>query len=131
MGELELISKVSAFTLWANLSSHPARCKLCGPKQQSHVAANCVLDGPMRTNCPNITVHQMGPCEGMHMRASRPLWANVSLSTRSVHSHCGQTLAATLLATNYAGPHDSLVQQPIVCLMGQCELIAYILWGMK
>src|SRR6266581_4477843 len=45
MGELELIGKVSAFTSWANLGSHPARCKLCGPKQQSRAAANCVLEG--------------------------------------------------------------------------------------
>src|SRR6266581_3013348 len=73
----------------------------------------------MRTNCPNITVHQMGPCEGMHTRASRPLWANVSSSTRSVHSHRGPTSAATPLAANYAGPRDCLVRQPIVTFWGQ------------
>ena len=31
--------------------------------------------------------------------------------------------AAILLTENYAGPHDSLVSQPTVFLMGQCELI--------
>src|SRR5260221_15290 len=33
-------------------------------------------------------------------------------------------LAATMLT---AGPHDSLVRQPVLCLMGQCELIVQIL----
>ena len=172
VGQCELIDKVSAFTQWANLGSHPASCKLCGPTRQSRVAANCVLygpmrakcpnitvhemgpcggmrrrppglcgqtrahrqcthGGPMRANCPNIMVHEMGPCEGMRTRASRPLWANPSSSARPVHSHRGPTSAAILLAVNYAGPHDCLVRQPIVCLMGQCELIAQILWCMK
>ena len=84
VGQRELIDKVSAFTSWANLGSHPASCKLCGPTRQSRAAANCVLDGPMRANCLNITGHEIGPCEGMHTRASRPPWANASSSTRSV-----------------------------------------------
>src|SRR5260221_1751717 len=33
-------------------------------------------------------------------------------------------LAATMLT---AGPHDSLVRQPVLCLMGQCKLIVQIL----
>src|SRR6267378_1302392 len=34
--------------------------------------------------------------------------------------------AAILLTVNYAGPRDSLVRQPTVCLMGQCEPIISI-----
>src|SRR6266581_4463898 len=131
MGQRELIDKVSAFTSWANLGSHPASCKLCGPTRQSRAAANCVLDGPMRANCLNITGHEIGPCEGMRTSASRPPWANPSSSTRSVHSHSGPTSAAIPLAANYVGPRDSLVWQPIVCFMGQCELNAQILRCMK
>src|SRR5712691_1897420 len=144
VGQLELISKVSAFASWANLGSHSASCKLCGPTRQSraaascvlygpmrakcpniivHPAAHCVLDGPMRADCPNITVHETGPRKGLGMRASRPLWANPSSSARTVHPHHGPTSAASLLAANYVGPRDSLVQQPVVCLMGQCENI--------
>src|SRR5258707_6833630 len=99
VGQLELISKISGFASQANLSSNPASCKLCGPMQQSRMAACCVLDGPMRANCPNIMVHEMGPCKGLGTRASRPLWANSSSSARSVHSHHGPTSAAILLAT--------------------------------
>src|SRR6266581_1342008 len=97
MGELELIGKVSAFTSRANLGGHPARCKLCGPKQQSRAAANCVLEGQ---------------CELI----AQILWANSSSSVRSVHSHRGPTSAAIPLGANYAGPSNSLVRQPIVCL---------------
>src|SRR5712691_5168038 len=93
------------------------------PTRQSRAAVRCVLDGPMRASCPNITVHEMGPCKGLGTRASRPLWANSSSSARSVHSLHGPTSAASLLAANYVGPRDSLVQQPVVCLMGQCENI--------
>jgi len=64
VGQRELIDKVSAFTSWANLGSHPTSCKLCGPTRQSRAAANCVLDGPMRANCLNITMHEMGACAG-------------------------------------------------------------------
>jgi len=78
----------------------------------------------MRDNCLNITVHEMGPCEGMHARDAWPLWANASSSTRSVHSHCGPTSAAILLAASYVGPRDSLVRQPVVCMMGQCDYFA-------
>src|SRR5260221_3837354 len=120
--QLELIGKDSASARWANLCSHPASCKLCGPTRQSCAAVGCVLDGPMRASCPNITVHEMGPCKGLGTRASRPLWANSSSSARSVHSLHGPTSAAILLAANYVGPCDSLVQQPVVCIMGQCEL---------
>src|SRR6267378_2414546 len=148
VGQLQLISKVSAFTSWANLGSQSSSCKLCGPMRQSraaascvldgpmrakcpniivHPAAHCVLDGPMRANCPNITVHETGPCKGLGTRASRPLWANLSSSARSVHSLHGPTSAAILLAANYVGPCDSLVQQPVVCFMGQCKLNVRIL----
>src|SRR6266704_2369663 len=116
MGELELIGKVSAFTSRANLGGHPARCKLCGPKQQSRAAANCVLEGQ---------------CELIDKILQCIKWANMSSSTRSVHSHRGPTSAATPLAANYVGPRDSLVWQPIVCFMGQCELNAQILRCMK
>src|SRR5260221_7944012 len=94
VGQLELISKVSAFTSWANLSSQSSSCKLCGPTRQSRAAASCVLDGPMRAkcpniivppaahcvldgpmraDCPNIKVHETGPRQGLGTRASRPL----------------------------------------------------------
>ena len=99
VGQLELISKVSAFASWANLGSHSASCKLCGPTRQSraaascvldgpmrakcpniivHVATHCVLDGPMRANCPNITVHETGPCECLRAIAFTLRWANPS-----------------------------------------------------
>src|SRR5260221_239994 len=124
VGQPQLISKDSASAPWANLCSHPASCKLCGPTRQSRAAVRCVLDGPMRASCPNIMVHEMGPYKGLGTRASRPLWANSSSSARSVHSLHGPTSAASLLAANYVGPHDSLVQQPVVCIMGQCDHFA-------
>jgi len=108
----ECIGKVSAFALWANVSiwlgSHHANCKFCRPTRRFRVAAHCVLDGPMRVNCPNITLHEMG--KGLHTRASRPLWANSSSSARSVHSYREPTSAAILLAVNYVGPRGSLVR---------------------
>src|SRR5260221_14186567 len=92
VGQLELISKVSAFASWANLGSQSSSCKLCGPTRQSCAAASCVLYGPMRAKCffkivraapdflpypplrasgPNITVHETGPRKGLGTRASR------------------------------------------------------------
>src|SRR5260221_9391648 len=99
VGQPQLISKDSASAPWANLCSHPASCKLCGPTRQSraavrcvldgpmrakcpniivHVATHCVLDGPMRANCPNITVHETGPCECLRAIAFTLRWANPS-----------------------------------------------------
>src|SRR5260221_50259 len=118
------MGKDSASARWATLGSHHASCKLYGSTDESCAAVRCVLDGPMRASCPNITVHEMGPYKGLGTRASRPLWANSSSSARSVHSLHGPTSAAILLAANYMGPHDSLVQQPVVCIMGQCDHFA-------
>src|SRR6266581_3422993 len=78
MGELELISKVSAFTSWANLGSHPARCKLCGPKQQSRAAANCVLEGQ---------------CELIAQILQCIKWAHARACTRGPPGLCGPTRA--------------------------------------
>src|SRR5260221_584724 len=104
----------------------------CSPAREPRAAARFVLDGPMRANCPNIEVHEMGPCEMLPKRAFRPLCANPNQSARSVHLHCGPMRAFGLAAiTLTAGPHDSLVREPFLCLMGQCELIAQILWYMK
>src|SRR6266581_4654684 len=122
VGQCGLIAQILPCMKWA----HAGACTggppgLCG---QTRAHRQCALDGLMRANCPNITVHEMGPCEGMRTRASRPLWANPSSSAIPVHSHRGPTLAAIPLAVNYAGPHDCLVRQPVVCMMGQCDYFA-------
>jgi len=89
VGQPEPIGKVSAFALWANasiwLGSHHTTWR---PTGQSRVVARFVLDGPMRPNCPNITVHDMGPCESLCERSFRTLWANANALARSVHLHC-------------------------------------------
>jgi len=88
VGQLELICKDSVFTSWANASispsRHPAHWKVCGPRRQSHTAAHCVPDGPMRAFI----------------------------------------LVVIPLIGKYVGTHDSLMQQPTVCPMGQCEHLA-------
>src|SRR5712691_10699608 len=115
VGQPEPIGKVSAFALWANasiwLGSHHATWRPIG---QSRAGSRFVLDGPMRVSCPNITVHEMGPCEILHKRAFRLLWANPNPSARSVHLHCGPMRAFGLAAiTLLGGPQDSLVRQPV------------------
>jgi hypothetical protein len=54
----------------------------------------------------------------------RLLWANSGSSARAVRSHHGPMRAfrsaVILLTETYVGPHDSLMQQPTVCPMGQC-----------
>jgi hypothetical protein len=101
-----------------------ASCKLHSPTRQARAAAQCGLDRPMRDNRPNIKAHTMGPCKGLHVVACKPGRAH---QQGVVNSQCGPTKelvwAAILLTKNYTGPHSSLVQQPIVCLMGQYELI--------
>ncbi len=104
VGQPQLIGKDSASAPWANLSSRPASCKLCGPTRQSRAAVRCVLEGPMRASCPNITVHEMGPCKGLGTRASRPLWANSSSSARSVHSASWANLGSHSASCKLCGP---------------------------
>ena len=83
--------------------------------------------GPVRANCLNTTVHEIGPCELFHVIAFRLLQANSSSSAMAVRSYHGPMRAffpaAIPLTENYASPHDSLVSQPTVFPMGQCELI--------
>jgi len=33
--------------------------------QESHMAASCMLDGPMQGNCPDTMVQEVGPCKDL------------------------------------------------------------------
>ena len=99
-----------------------------GPMRQSRAAAHCVLDGPMRANCPNIMMiwaHATVSC-------GSPLcawWANESQLPKYYDACNGPMRTNCPNATMHAtGPCNSLARQPNVYLMGQCELIAQILW---
>ncbi len=83
--------------------------------------------GPMRANCLSTAVHEIGPCEWLHVIVFRLLQANSSSSAMAVRWYHGPMRAflpaAIPLTENYASPRDSLVSQPAVFPMGQCELI--------
>ena len=80
VGQLELISNVSALVSWANarlsLGSPPANKILCGPTRQSCGAACFLFYGPMRGNGQGVVFYEMGPCGGLGAIAFRRLWAN-------------------------------------------------------
>jgi len=136
--------------------SYPTNWKQQRPTWQSCVASYCVLDGPIRATClntmvyerahvrafmellsgcfgptqansPNITVHEMGPFEGLRMRAFSLIWANLTSPAQPRYSHHGPMQvplpAAIPPIGNNEGPRGSLAQQPIVCLMGRSELL--------
>jgi len=160
VGQLDLIGMAKVFSPWANAStppsSYPANWKQRRPTRQSHAAAYCVLDGPIRATClsimvyerahasacmellsgcfgptransPNITVHEMGPFEGLRTRAFSLIWANSTSPAWPRYSHHGPMrvplLAAIPPTGNNKGPCSSLMQHPIVCLMGQSKLL--------
>jgi hypothetical protein len=124
-----------------------AHCMFDGPMR-----ANC----PNTTAIP-LAANYAGPCDSLMQQPFVCLmgqydlidqilwcmkWAHARTCTRGAQglcgptqAHqqglCGPTSAAIPLAANYVGPCDSLVRQPFVCLMGQYNLIAQILWHMK
>src|SRR5260221_9481232 len=135
LGQLDFIGKSNAFPWWANarisLDSPPDVPKLCGPTQQSHMLARCVLDGPRRAY---IKVGEMGPCKWLGSIAFSMFWANSNSSARATHSHGGpmQELCLTALpiSPNYIGPHNSLACWPAVYLMGQDEhILKWVKWA--
>jgi len=75
------------------------------------------------------------PCKGLRTRSFRLLWANLSSLARSVHLYCGpmqaSCLAAICLTEISPSPCDILVQQPKLCLIGQCILIGKNIWCMN
>jgi len=128
-------------------SSYPANWKQRRPTWQSRTAAYCMPDGPIRATClntmvykrahasacmqlllgcfgptqansPNITMHEMGPFEGLSARVFRLFWANLILSAWPRYSHHGPMhvplLAAIPPTGNNEGPCGSLTWQPIV-----------------
>ena len=115
----------------------PARCVLDRPIQatcpnsmvhkRAMQASGCMqllsgCFGPTQANSPNITVHEMGPFEGLRTRVFSLIWANSTSPARPRYSHHGPMqvpLPAAIPPTgNNKGPHSSLVWHPIVCLMG-------------
>ena len=73
----------------------------------------------------------------LSMRAFRLLWASSVSSARPCHGICiaGQCghigLQLSPLTIHCEGPHSSLVQHLILCLMGQCEPVVQISQYMK
>ena len=73
----------------------------------------------------------------LSMRAFRLLWASLVSSARPCHGiciagRCGHIgLQLSPLTIHCEGPHGSLVQHLILCLMGQCKPVVQISQYMK
>jgi hypothetical protein len=87
-----------------------------GPTR-SRMAAHCVLDGPIRTNCLSTAVREMGPCEGVGQpRQPHPASCTRCGPTRRspvaahcmvngpIRTNCPNTLMHAM------GPHDGVVR---------------------
>jgi len=130
VGQLELISNTHAFNPWANLIIFPGS----GPAA-----------GPCESLVWQPILCWMGQCELI----ARILWYRKWAHLRTLHKgfqtavgqlelisdiHAFNPWANSIIlpcSTSAAGPHESLVQQPVLCWMGQCMLIARILWCRK
>jgi hypothetical protein len=106
---------------WAALSLSPeiihSRQGLYGPTR-SRMAAHCVLDGPIRTNCLSTAVREMGPCEGVGQprqphpasckrcgpKRRSPVAAHCTING-PIRTNCPNTLMDAM------GPHDGVVRQ--------------------
>ncbi len=148
LGAIAFIGKGNTLLWWAKarvlLDSPPDVPKLCGPTQQSHMLARCVLDGPRRAY---IKVGEMGPCKWLGSIAFSMFWANSNSSARATHSHGGpmQELCLTALpmSPNYVGPHTQQSRMLARCVldgprrayikvgeMGRCECLGAIAFSM-
>ena len=59
------------------------------PIRQCRVAAAGVVDGPMRANCPNMAVHEMGQRGCLGICIFQALLANANSSARVMRSYRG------------------------------------------
>jgi len=130
VGQLKLISSIHAFNPWANLIIFPGSSPAAGPHES-------LVQQPI--------LCWMGQCKLI----AQILWCRKWAHSRTLHKGfqtavgqlelisdiCAFNPWANLIilphSTSTAGPCESLVQQPILCWMGQCKLIAQILWCRK
>jgi len=87
--------------------------------QQSHEAAHCVPDGPMRVNCWSTTMHEIGLCGCLHTIIFTLLWASSSSLARRVYLY-HRPVRANCLSTTM---HE---MGPCRCL---CMIIFMLLWA--
>jgi len=130
VGQLKLISNIRAFNPWANSIILPRTTPTAGPCE--HLVRQPVL-------C------WMGQCELIAQILWHRKWAHARTLHKGFQTAVGQLeLISSICAFNpwansiifpsstpAAGPCECLVRQPILCWMGQCELIARILWHRK
>jgi len=126
------LAKGSSFK-WANASICSAAILLAvnniGPYGSLVWWFIVCLMGQCELIAPNIIVHAISPCKGLHKMShvtaccgpTQAHWQEVAHSKyRANLSICS---AAILLEANCIGPHASLMQWFIVCFMGQCDQI--------
>jgi len=125
VGQLELICDICAFTPRANVSIFHGSTPAAGLHESLIWQPRFLLDGPqilLHRKWAHVRILHKGFQAAVsqlelisNIRTFTP-WANASIFLSSTPS---------------AGPHESLIGQPVVCWMGQCEVIAWILWCRK
>ena len=87
-------------------------------------------NGPTQWLCLQLTVYYDGPYGSFTWQPAMPGWANVSYLSKWYVNLMGPWEGLCLPLTehyvglrDYAGPRDSLMQQLVVSLVGQCQLI--------
>jgi len=112
-----------------------AACKSCGPTQQPRVLARCVLDGPTRAICRILQSMKWACASGLVWLCSPCSGPIQAHRQGAVHLHGGPLRAfhsaSILLSANHVGPCNNLMCYPVVCLIGQHELLACILQCMQ
>jgi len=130
VGQLKLISNIRAFNPWANLIIFPGSTPAAGPCER-------LVQQPV--------LCWMGQCELIAQILWHRKWAHSRTLHKGFQTAVGQLeLISNIRAFNpwansiifpgsgpAVGPHESLMRQPILCWMGQCKLIAQILWCRK
>ena len=123
MGQLKLISNICTFNPWANSVILPGSGPTAGPHKS-------LMQQPIAC--------WMGQCELIAQILWCRKWAHARTLHKGFQTAVGQLeLISSICAFNpwanlvifpgsgpAAGPHESLVWQPVLCWMGQCELIA-------
>jgi len=125
VGQLKLICNICAFTLRANASIFHSSTPTAGLCKSLIQQPHFLLDGPQ------ILLHRKWAHARILHRGFQAAVSQLELIS-DIRTFTPWANASIFLSgTPSADPCKSLIGQPVVCWMGQCKVIAQILWCRK